>query len=395
MRYNFDQIIDRRGTGSVKYDLRKKFFGNEDILPLWVADMDFASPDFITNAISERARHPVYGYTVIQDGFFQSIVRWMKRRHDWMIDRDWILFFPGVVPALHHAVLAYTDPGDKIIIQPPVYFSFFPSLGLNDRHILHNQLLETGSTFKMDLDRLEKMIDEKTRLLFLCHPHNPTGTVWDKEVLGKLTEICSAKSVIIISDEIHSDLILGGQRHVPLASLSKESAKITVTCVSPSKSFNLAGLASAAVIIPDPALRRSMKIVQEKIHTNAGNIFGLTAMQAAYEHGDEWLDSLLDYLQGNLRFLLTFFDRRIPDIKVYKPESTFMVWLDFRRLNLTGRELSDLIIHKAGLGLIDGKNFGPGGEGFQRLNFALPRPVLQKALEQLEKAIYSGRKQNI
>jgi cysteine-S-conjugate beta-lyase len=285
MNYNFDEIIQRENTDCVKYDLRKKFFGDENVIPLWVADMDFASPDFIKQAIIERAAHGIYGYTFPSENLYSSIANWLLRRHSWNIDKNWILFTPGIVPALNLAIIAFTQPGEKVIVQPPVYFPFFSAVKNNNRNLVYNQLQEINGRYEMDFRDLEKKIDKKTKLLLLCHPHNPIGRVWEMDELNHLIEICADNNITIVSDEIHSDLMLYGKKHTPLASVSETAAKISVTCMAPSKTFNLAGLASSALIIPDPDLKRTFEKTADQVHIGMGNIFGMTAMQAAYEKG--------------------------------------------------------------------------------------------------------------
>ncbi len=387
MKYNFDEIILRENTSSVKYDLRKKIFGREDVIPLWVADMDFASPEFVRQALRKRIDHPIFGYTFIQKEFYNSIIKWFFRRHSWNIKREWISFTPGIVPALNLAVMAFTKPGEKIIVQPPVYFPFYSAIKNNNRRIIYNQLEEKNGKYEMNLIDLGKKIDSTTKLMLLCHPHNPAGREWEPDILEKLIHICNKNNIIILSDEIHSDLMLHGKKHIPLATLSKSAEKISITCISSSKTFNLAGLACSALIIPEPNLKKLMDKVIDQVHIGMGNLFGLIASEAAYEKGEEWLEQLLNYLGGNLDLIQNFFRTRLPMIKFHVPEATYMIWLDFRELGLTKKQLSDLLVQKAMLGLNEGSTFGPGGNGFQRLNFALPRAILLKALEQLEKAL--------
>jgi cystathionine beta-lyase len=392
MLYNFNKIIPRENTDCVKYDLRKAFFGKEDVLPLWVADMDFETPDFIREAVLKRASHPVYGYTFRGDSFSNSIVQWMKKRHNWEIKKEWVAFSPGVVPALNMAVLAFTEPGDKIIVQPPVYFPFFTAVKNHGRELVYNELFEKNGRYSMDFDDLEQRIDDKTRMLLLCHPHNPVGKLWSKEELETLVEICSRKNILIVSDEIHSDLILNGNVHVPLATISQKAADISLTCIAPSKTFNLAGLGTSALIIPNEIHKKTYEKILDDLHIGMGNLFGIVALEAAYDHGEDWLGQLLDYLNGNLAILNEFFINRIPQIKVIQPEATYLVWLDFRALGLKGKELKEFVIQKAGIGLNDGPSFGPGGDGFQRINIASPREVLMQALERLEKAVRDLKK---
>ncbi len=385
--YNFDKIIQRENTACVKYDLRKMFFGTASVLPLWVADMDFETPDFIREAVINRANHPVYGYTFRTGTFSESIVNWMYKRHKWKIMKEWVSFSPGVVPALNMAVLAFSKPGEKVIVQPPVYFPFFSAVKNHGRKLVYNQLREKDGHYEMDFNDLEKRIDTKTRLLFLCHPHNPVGRLWSLQELETLVEICARKNILIVSDEIHSDLMLNGNTHIPIATISQKAAEISLTCIAPSKTFNLAGLSSSALIIPNETLRKTYEKKLDDLHVGMGNLFGIVSLEAAYNSGEEWLEQLLVYLNENLRFMNDFFLERIPEVKVIRPEATYLIWLDFRELGLKNKELKEFIIRNAGLGLNDGPSFGPGGDGFQRINIALPRIVLKTALEKLEKAI--------
>jgi len=387
MTYDFDKIILRENTSCVKYDLRKEFFGTASVVPLWVADMDFETPDFIRDAVIKRASHPVYGYTFRSDSFQRSIINWMGKRHNWEIKKEWVAFSPGVVPALNMAVMAFTSPGDKVIVQPPVYFPFFTAVKNHGRQLVYNQLTEKDGRYEMDFDDLEQKIDEKTKLLLLCHPHNPVGRLWSRTELETLVEICTRKNILIVSDEIHSDLMLKGNVHVPLASLSQQAADISLTCIAPSKTFNLAGLATSALIIPNEAHRKVYEKILDDLHVGMGNLFGITSLEAAYDGGEEWLGQLLAYLDQNLELLNNFIFSRIPGIKVVPAEATYLIWLDFRGLGLKGKELKEFVIQKAGIGLNDGPSFGPGGDGFQRINIALPRKILTEALEKLERAV--------
>jgi cystathionine beta-lyase len=389
MTYNFDKIIRRENTACVKYDLRKGYFGREDVLPLWVADMDFETPDFIREAVQKRAAHPIYGYTFRTDSFSQSIINWMKKRHGWDVQKEWVSFSPGVVPALNMAVLAFSEPGEKVIVQAPVYFPFFTAVKNHGRELVYNQLIEKNGRYEMDFDDLEKKADDKTRILLLCHPHNPVGRLWSRDELETLTDICVRKNILIVSDEIHSDLMLNGNKHIPLASLSQKAADISLTCIAPSKTFNLAGLSTSALIIPNETHKKTYEKMLDALHIGMGNLFGTISLEAAYNEGEEWLEELLGYLDKNLLLLNEFFRTRIPGVKVIQPEATYLVWLDFRCLGLNNKELKEFIIQKAGIGLNDGPSFGPGGEGFQRINIALPRVILQEALERLEKALKS------
>lgn len=387
MHYNFDEIINREGTGSVKYDLRARIFTNKEVIPLWVADMDFKTPDFILGAIQKRLEHEILGYTLIPDSFYQSVVHWNMQRHRWKIQPEWISFSPGVVPALNLLVMTYTQPGDSIIIQPPVYFPFFSAVENHGRSLITNPLRFEKGTYSVNFEDLESKIERNTRMLFLCNPHNPTGNVWSPEVLRRLGDICLKNNMLLISDEIHADLVYDGFKHTPAASISEDMARITITCMSPSKTFNLAGLSTAYLIIPDPLLRSQYEKTLDHVHVGAGNIFGFIAAEAAYNYGEEWLLQLMDYLEGNLRFLQEFLGKHLPMIKVIPPEATYLIWLDCSRLGMSDEALRSFMIHEAGLGLNDGPQFGKEGEGFQRINIACPRPLLYEALVKMHGAV--------
>mgnify|MGYP006281953605 FL=1 len=385
MTYNFDKITQRDNTNSVKYDLRKEYFGKEDVLPLWVADMDFETPDFIREAIIKRAEHPIYGYTVRKDSFYNSIISWMGRRHAWKVEKDWISFSPGIVPALNMCVLGFTEPEDKILIQPPVYFPFFRAVKDHDRTLLENVLVYDNDHYRIDFDDFEKKARE-AKVFILCHPHNPVGRLWDHQELSRMVEICKKNNVIIFSDEIHSDLILTERKHIPLLNIPGAD-EITVSMYAPSKSFNLAGLSTSFLIIPDKKLKLRYDRTIDNLHMGMGNVFGNVALEAAYNEGEEWLKQVLEYIAENIDFLGDFLKNMIPEIKPIVPEATYLVWLDCKALKLNDEELKNFMINSAGLGLNHGPVFGKGGEGFQRINVATPRRLLQEALTKLEKAV--------
>ncbi len=387
MHYNFDEIIPREGTGSVKHDLKKALFNSESVTPMWVADMDFRTPDFIIGAIQKRLDHEILGYTYIGPSFYESIVNWNKRHHKWNIKPEWICFSPGVVPALNMLVMAFSNPGDSIIIQPPVYFPFFTAVRNHGRNLVVNPLAYRNGKYEMDLADLEAKIDSNTRMLILCSPHNPTGNVWSPETLLKLAEICLKNNILIVSDEIHADLVYSGYRHIPLASLSDELAANTITCMAPSKTFNIAGLSTSYLVIPNVQLRKRFEKVLDEVHVGEGNIFGFVAAEAAYNHGDNWLSQLMAYLEGNRDFLSDFIEKHIPAIRVIIPQATFLVWLDCSGLGLKPDALKKFMIYEAGLGLNDGPQFGPQGEGFQRINIACSRQVLHEALKKLQASV--------
>ncbi len=390
MKYNFDEIINRENTASVKYDLRKELFGNEDILPMWVADMDFATPDFIRDAIIQRAKHPVYGYTFRDKQFFESIISWMKRRHNWEIPKDQIAFSPGVVPALNLSMLAYTRPGDKVIVQPPVYFPFFSAIKDHNRTILYNELINNNGFYEIDFTDFERKAKE-AKMFILCHPHNPTGRLWSKNELQKLVNICKENNVLILSDEIHSDLILTNRKHIPVLHIPG-SEQITIACYAPSKTFNLAGMSTSFLVIPEKKLKRKYEKMLNAIHIGMGNLFGNISLQAAYDHGEEWLEELLEYLRNNLDFTEDYIKNNIPEIKVTQNEATYLIWLDFRSLDIHEKKLKKFVVEEAGLGFNDGPMFGPGGKGFQRMNIAVPKSILQDSLSKLKKAISGIKK---
>ncbi len=387
MAYNFDEIIERNGTNCLKYDGKAKYFGSNDLLPLWVADMDFRTPDFIINALKRRLDHEILGYSLKPDSFFNSLVNWVDRRFNWQIKKEWISFTPGVVSALNFSVLSFTKPGDKVIIQTPVYFPFFTAITDHGRQIAVNELIYKDGNYSMDYDGLRSLIDEKTKLLILCNPHNPVGRVWRKDELQTIADICLEKNITILSDEIHSDLILPGHKHFPLASLSDKIAAITVTLMAPSKTFNMAGLASSAAITSNPDLKRQFEKIPNSMHISSGNLFGITAFEAAYTHGDIWLHELVLYLDKNLTFIEQFINANIPSMKVVRAEGTYLAWLDCTNLGMNDKDLRDFFIHKAKVGLNSGTDFGSGGEGFMRINFGCPKSVLEKGLTRIEAAI--------
>jgi len=387
MLYNFDEIIDRSNTSCVKYDLRKALFGTENIIPMWVADMDFRSPDFVMDAIRERSRHEILGYSIRPESYFTALKAWLYRRHKWAVETDWVLFAPGIVPAVNMAVLAHTRRRDAIIIQPPVYFPFFDAVKKHGRKLLLNGLILENGRYRMDFDNLEKLCASGARMLILSNPHNPGGNAWQPDELRQMAEICISHGVLIISDEIHGDLVNTGLRHTVLASLSPEIAAATITMTAPSKTFNLAGLATASVIISNESLRKKFNKVLDALHIGLGNIFGNIASEAAYTHGDAWLDQLLEYINNNITLLIETAQNRIPSIEVIRPEATYMAWINFGRLGLSDKKLQQFLIREAGLGLNPGTQFGPGGEGFMRMNLACPKSTLQKALDQLIVAI--------
>jgi cysteine-S-conjugate beta-lyase len=385
-QYNFDEIIDRTGTDSIKYDALGRFFGAGDILPLWVADTDFRTPDFIMEAIRKRMEHEVLGYTFRGEEFSEAIISWVKRRHNWDIREEWISFSPGVVSALTAAVMTLTSPGDKIIVQPPVYFPFFETIRGTDRKMVENPLKLVNGRYYFDLEDLEEKLDDETRMLLLCNPHNPGGMVWKREELSALEAVCKKKNIIVVSDEIHSDLLFKGETHIPWAMLSEESEQNSIVCMAPSKTFNVAGLSTSFAVIPNPRQKKIFDKLLNTLHIHMGNIPGKVALEAAYSHGHDWLSQMMVYVEENFRFLDHFISEHLPRIKVMKPEATFLVWLDFREYGMNDKKLSSFLVEKAKLGLNNGARFGTGGDGFQRINIGCPRSVLKEALERMAAA---------
>ena len=385
-KYNFDEIIPREGTNCIKYDAREWIFKTNDVLPLWVADTDFRTPDFIVEAIKNRAGHEIFGYTFKPESYFNAVIGWMKRRHNWSIEKEWISSSPGVVAGLTVAIETFSKPGDGVIVQPPVYFPFFDCVKGTKRKLIENPLKIVNGRYTFDFDDLKSKIDKKTKLLLLCNPQNPGGTVWNQNELQELAAICIENNIMVISDEIHSDLIFKGNRHIPFATLSEEAAKNSVVCMAPSKTFNVAGLASSLIIIPDKAKMARYERALGVGHLGMGNIFGSVALEAAYAKGDEWLEQLLDYLWENYLFLETFIKEKLPKIKVMKPEATYLIWLDFRDYGMNDDELMKFTLEEAKVGLNNGGRFGAGGDGWLRLNIGCPRSVLEEGLKRLEKA---------
>ena len=389
MKYNFDELIDRRNTGAVKTDLCKKMFGTDDLIPLWVADMDFRTPDFIIDAINNRCKHPILGYTVPDEEYFNSIIRWIDARHGWKLERSWLGFLPGIVPGLAFAVNALTQTGDQIIIQPPVYPPFIHVPSKNDRELIYNPLKVVDGRFEMDLEDLEYKITDRTRMFILCNPHNPGGRTWDADTLIKVAEICHKHGVLVVSDEIHSDMALPGNVHTPFASVSELAEQNSITYMAPSKTFNMAGLVSSSYIIPNSEIRKKFSDFMDNSELANGNIFAYVAAQAAYEKGTEWLSEMISYIQGNVDYIVEFLEKNVPQIKPMIPQASFLIWLDCAGLEMNSHQLQDFMVKEARLGLNKGTTFGPGGEQHLRLNIGCSREVLKQAMEQLKSAINS------
>ena len=391
MTYNFDEIIDRKNTDSIKLERCKALFGTEDVLPLWVADMDFRTPDFILDAIKKRMEHPILGYSMPPRNFFPLLIEWIKEHHNWDVKREWIGFLPGIVPGLSFAVQCFTTPGDEIIVQPPVYYPFFHVIEKNHRTAIYNQLKEANGKYEMDFEDLESKISPKTKMFILCNPHNPGGKVWSKETLKRLDDICLKNNILVISDEIHADMVFSDYTHTPYATVSESAANNSATFMAPSKVFNMPGLISSSFIIPNKELRNKFVDFLDASEMAGGNIFAYAATVAAYEKGEEWRIQMLDYVQKNIDFVSNFLKTNIPEIQPMIPEASFLVWLDCTKLGMETEDLFRFFVQKVGLGLNKGTIFGPGGESHLRLNVACPRSVLEKAMKQLETAVRGKR----
>lgn len=388
MVYNFDKIIDRKGTGAVKFDAVEKVFGKDDLLPLWVADMDFETPDFIVEAMKERLEHPIFGYPTELPDYRPSICDWIESHHQWKIQKEWLCFIPGIVKGIGIAINALLEKGDKVIIQPPVYHPFRLVPQKNHHEVVFNPLRELPEGgYEMDFENLEEICDEKCKMLILANPHNPAGITWSSETLQKLASFCHKRGITVISDEIHCDMALFGNKHIPFAAVSAEAAACSITFGAPSKTFNIAGIVSSYAIVPDPVLRKRFFDWVDANEFGAAHIFAPIATIAAYRKGEDWRLQMLKYIEGNIEFVIAYCKEHIPQIKPLRPQASFLIWLDCRALGLDHDQLIDLFINKAGLALNDGEMFNPGGAGFMRLNVGCPRKVLETALENLKAAI--------
>lgn len=386
MSTDFDRDIPRSGTSSVKHDGRAAYFGTPDVLPLWVADMDFAAPEAVTRALAERAAHPVYGYTFYPDSLYDALIGWLKQRHGWEVQRDWIVMAPGVVPSLFAAVMACTQQGEGVIVQPPVYFPFFSAVTTNRRRMVQNELRLEAGHYRIDFEHLERCAEEGARLLLLCSPHNPVGRVWDRAELEELLRIARRHDLTILSDEIHADLVYPGERHTVLATLADDPDKI-ITAIAPSKTFNIPGLGLSCLIVPDAAQRDALKQVFESLHVGNYNPFSIAAFEAAYRGGEAWLDSLLIYLRDNRDFVAGYLRDHLPGIRLVQPEGTYLLWLDCRELKMNDTQLREFFVQQARVGMNPGIVFGNGGSGFMRLNIASPRHVVADALQRISNAL--------
>ncbi|MDR2921851.1 MAG: pyridoxal phosphate-dependent aminotransferase [Treponema sp.] len=382
MKYDFDRVIDRSNSCSIKYEplWRGK---PDDVLPLWVADMDFAAPPCVQDALVRRAEHGIFGYSEFDAAYFDVTRKWFEERFNWTVRREWLTITPGVVNALYLAVRALTKPGDGIVIQQPVYYPFESSVKKTGRQLLINELVYSGGRYSIDFDDFEEKI-KQAKMFIMCNPHNPVGRVWTRDELVRMGEICLRYGVIVIADEIHEDFVFPGHQHLVFAALNQDFADITVTCTSPSKTFNLAGLLCANIFISNRELREKFKEEYAGCGLSQPGIMGLVACKAAYEGGAQWLDQLLDYLAGNMLLLKTYLSKHIPKIKLVEPEGTYLAWLDCNELGISAQKLDETITRNGKIWLSAGYTFGKGGKGFERVNAACPRSVLHNALERLK-----------
>lgn len=392
MRYDFDKIVDRRGSGAIMTDCLKERYGREDLLPLWIADMNFETPEPVRQALEQRLAHQVYGYSIAPESYWEAIRSWERRIHGWEIARETLSFIPGIVRGIAFVLQCFTQPGDKVVVQPPVYMPFLNLPRANDRQVVYNPLRinrETGG-YSMDLAGLDRVCrEEKPKVLILSNPHNPAGVVWPAEDLARMAEICRNHGVIVISDEIHADMTLGNNVHHPFPTVSPVAAEVSITFAAPSKTFNIPGIVSSFCVVPNPQLRGKFFRYLEANELNGTMFLSTVATEAAYTRCDEWRKQMLAYLEENVDFVCDYVQQHIPGIVAVRPEASFLVWLDCRGLGLDHDALIDLFVNKACLALNDGEAFGPGGEGHMRMNIACPRAVLAEALGRLEKAVGS------
>ena len=387
MKYNFNEMIDRRGTDCLKYDFSAERGKPEGVLPLWIADMDFQAPPLVLERLSEVVNHGIFGYSDSKTDYILALKNWFEKRFQWSIQEEWLIKTPGIVFAIAAAIHAFTKEGEAVLIQQPVYYPFRETILENERKLVNSPLIRRGDRYEIDFEDFEdKIIQEKVKLFIFCSPHNPVGRVWKEEELKRIGEICLKHGVIVVSDEIHCDFVYPGHKHTVFASISKEISNITITCTAPSKTFNIAGLQISNIIIENPLFREKIKKAIGRTGYSQVNQIGLAACQAAYEGGEEWLEELKLYLKENVDYTRTFLKENLPKVMLIEPEGTYLLWLDFKAYNLTEKEREELMLKKAGLWLDSGSMFGPDGKGYERINIACPRAVLDKALHQLGEA---------
>lgn len=385
-RIDFDKVVDRTNSHSVKWDAIDKVFGKDDILPMWVADMDFQPPKAVTDALKDRIEHGIFGYTFVPMSVTESIQEWMKRRHDCEFKKSSIVFSEGVVPSISTAIRAFTEKGDKVLVHSPVYPPFFNMVKNNERTLVTSSLLYENGRYEIDFADFEAQLKDGVKMFILCNPHNPGGRVWTKEELEKLGDLCVEHDCMIVSDEIHSDLVFQPNVHIPIASIKDEFREITTTLIAPTKTFNLAGLQASAALIPNKELKAKFKKIQEQQGFFTLNAFAVAGMEAAYRKGDEWLGQLLAYLDENMKVTAEFISEHLPALKPMKADATYLLWIDCRELGLSDEEIKEKLLEKGKLGLEPGTKYGEGGEGFVRMNLACPRETLNEGLERLKRA---------
>lgn len=386
--YDFDKIVDRTGSGDLKHEVLAERYGRADLLPLWVADMDFETPEFITDALRRRLEHSLFGYTVEPKDYWPTVQKWIKDHHGWDVKREWLSYIPGIVKGIGMVINVFTKPDEKVIIQPPVYHPFRLTPEGNGREVVYNPLKENSDgSYSMDFDNLEEVADDKCKVLILSNPHNPAGIVWDKDTLARLAEFCYDHNILVISDEIHCDMALWGNTHVPFATASNKAAQCSITFGAPSKTFNIAGIVSSYSIIPNDEIRNRFYTWLAANELNEAPMFSPIATIAAFKNGEQWRKAMLHYVEQNIIFMEEYCKTHLPKIKPLRPEASFLVWLDCRALGFNHEQLIDLFVNKAHLALNDGEMFGKGGAGFMRVNVGTPRAILTKALEQLTEAI--------
>jgi len=383
--YNFDKIIDRQGTSCVKYDLRKEVFGTEELLPMWVADMDFQSPPVVIEAATRLCEHGVFGYTFRSESSKEAFIRWVAKRHNWDVKIEWITSSPGIVAALPIAIRAFTEKGDKVLIQTPVYPPFHSIVKEQRRELLCSPLNLKNGQYHVDWDDFEAKLKSGVKLFILCNSHNPLGRAWSRDELKQMGDLCCKYGVKIFSDEIHSDLVLFGNKHTVLASVSEEIAQITITGMAPSKTFNIAGMLNSVIVSSSRELLGAFNKELTSLHLDLGNIFGHITMEAAYKGGEDWLNHLIKYLEGNVNYVYDFLNKELPTVKMVKPQSSFLLWLDFRDTGYTHDEVTERLIKVAKLGFNDGAQFGTEGIGFRRMNIGAPLSVVKEGMERLKK----------
>jgi cystathionine beta-lyase len=388
MSVDFQCVVDRTTTNAEKYRLRQKLFKTENVLPMWVADMDIETPPCIVKAVQKRAAHPIYGYEEVPLSAYEAQIAWMKKRHGVTIKREWMFYSHSVVATINTAIQAYTKPGDKVIVQTPIYPPFLSNVARNGREVLRNPLHRSDDgDYTFDLDDLRSKIDADTKLLLLCSPHNPVGRVWSQTELQGLADICLEHNIKVVADEIHSDLVYAPHKHIPFASLSEAVANITITAIGPGKTFNTAGLAISTVVVQNELMREAFDDAYERIHFAQGNIFAHAGFEAAYREGEQWLDELLIHLQRNIEKLTSLAQRHSDKIRFIEPQGTYLAWLDCSGLGLGSSELKRFFVEEAALGLSPGVSFGKEGRGYMRLNFAVPGPIMDDAIALLDLAL--------